>query len=154
MKLYSLSIILLALTLCTPARCFSADKANSNKTLSEKFYLEIYENDIKQQDRLLYVDLTILNKKEVQWTTVFLDSSRCVKKDTHVPMVSRWDEGISDVEYDSKSFKMKLRFPFADEEVLVRGHRMPNGEFRVEGAGFRKDLSSKNLKVEWKSIHD
>ena len=156
MKFY-LSIILLAFALFTPLKVFSADKASSIMTLSEKFYLEIYENGITKPDRLIYVDLLILNKKEVQWTTVFLDRSRCIKKDTPiwVPILSRWDEGISDVSYDSKSFQLKLNLLFAEEEVLVRGYRMPNGEFRVEGTGFRKDLSAnRNIKIEWKSIHD
>lgn len=153
---HSLSIILLAFTLCTPVKMFSADRASGITALSEKFYLEIYENGIKQQDRLIYVDLLISNKKEVKWTTVFLDPSRCIKKDTRifVPIVSRWDEGISDVKYDSKSFQLRLKFPFAEEEVIVRGYRMPDGEFKVEGTGFRKDLSARNVKIEWKSIHD
>lgn len=86
----------------------------------------------------------------------FLDSSRCIKKDTslHVPIVSRWDTAISDVVYDKDSFKMKLKFRFANEEHIVRGHRMTNDplRFNVEGVGFRNDLSMNNIKIEWKSI--
>ncbi len=153
---YGTSILLLIFSLWMQLKVFSADQTSGIMTLSEKFYLEIYENGIKRQDRLIYVDLLIANKKEVKWTTVFLDASRCIKKDTRifVPIVSRWDESISDVEYDNKSFKLKLKFPFAEEEVLVRGYRIQNGDFKVEGTGFRKDLSSRNVRIEWKSIHD
>ncbi len=148
-------ILLLSFTLFTPPEVISADKVTDIKTFSENFILEIYYDGIKQEG-VIYVDLKILNNKEVQWTTVFLDRSRCIKKDTpiFVPIVSRWDDGISDIRFDSKSFQLKLKFPFAEEEVLVRGYRMPKGEFKVEGTGFRKDLSSKNVKIEWKSIHD
>lgn len=154
---FCLSIILLAFTLFTPLKVVSADKADDIKALSENFILEIYYDGIKQE-RVIYVDLKILNKKEVQWTTVFLDRSRCIKKDTpiFVPIVSRWDEAIYDVSYDSKSFQLKLKFPFAEEEILVRGDRIPNNtKFKVEGIGFRKDLSTnRSVKIEWKSIHD
>lgn len=150
-----LAIILLALTLFTPLKVVSADNQLGMKGILSSFLLEIYYDGVKQE-KPLYVDLKILNKKEVQWTTVFLNQSRCIKKNIPPPfVVSRWDEGISDVNYDSKSFQLKLKFPVGEEEVLVRGERMPNFEFKVEGAGFRKDFSThRNIKIEWKSIHD
>jgi len=120
--------------------------------LWENFILDIYYDGIKQ-DRPIFVDLKILSKKEIQWTSIFLDASQCVKKAETVPIVSRWDDGISDVYYDNQSFRLKIKFSFAEEEVLVRGATIPNStKFKVEGSGFRKDLSSgKNVKIEWKS---
>lgn len=148
---HGLSIILLAFTLWSPPNVISADKADDIKALSANFILEIYEDGIKQEGAM-YVDIKILNKKEVQWTTIFFQT-RCIKKDNPISIVSRWDEGIYDVRYDSKSFQLKLKFPFAEEEVIVRGTRIQNStNFKVEGVGFRKDLSSKNVKIEWKSI--
>lgn len=156
MKTY-ISVTILAFLLFIPSPTISGEiKENNKPPYVEPFILEVYENGKKKEDRVLYVDLKILNKNDVQWTTVFLDSSRCIKKDTplHVPIVSRWDTAISDVVYDKDSFQMKLKFRFANEEHIVRGHRMTNDplRFNVEGVGFRNDLSMNNIKIEWKVI--
>jgi hypothetical protein len=156
MKTY-ISVTILAFLLFIPSPTISGEiKENNKPPYVEPFILEVYENGKKKEDRVLYVDLKILNKNDVQWTTIFLDSSRCIKKDTplHVPIVSRWDTAISDVVYDKDSFQMKLKFRFANEEHIVRGHRMTNDplRFNVEGVEFRNDLSMNNIKIEWKSI--
>jgi hypothetical protein len=135
----------------------TADASETIKVWPQKFILEIYEDGVKRVDRYLYGDLQILSDKGVEWTTIFLDGShRCIEKDTalHVPVVTRWDKAIRDVKYDENSFQLKLVFPFGNEEVLVRGTRIQNSpDFKIEGIGFRKDLStSKTVKIEWKSV--
>lgn len=153
---YYVSIILLFIVF-TPIKGISADKAKAIQIFPQHFILEIYEDGLKTEDRFLYVDLLILNSEDVQWTTIFLDGShRCIKKDTaiFIPIVSRWDKAIRDIKYDKNSFQLKLVFSFAEEEMLIRGTRIQNSpDFKLEGIGFRKDLSTnKNVKIEWKSI--
>jgi len=61
----------------------SSDKANYIKIPPQNIFIEIYEDGKKIENRFLYVDLKILDRKDAQWTTIFLDGSRrCIKKDT------------------------------------------------------------------------
>ena len=156
MKNY-LSIILLIVALLAPVKGISSDKANYIKIPPQNFFIEIYEDGKKIENRFMYVDLKILNRKDAQWTTIFLDGSRrCIKKGTAIykPVVSRWDESIYDISYDKNSFQLKLKFPFAEEEMTVKGTRIKNtSDFKIEGTGYRKDLVSNNkVTIEWKSI--
>lgn len=154
---YYVSAILISIVFLLSTTPVSADDSKMITVWPQKFVFEIYEDGIKVVDRYLYADLMIINEKEVEWTTIFMDGSRrCIKKDTaiYVPIVTRWDKAIRDVKYDKNSFQLKLVFSFADEEVLVRGTRIQNSpDFKIEGIGFRKDFSTnKNVKIEWKSI--
>lgn len=154
---YYVFIILIISVLLIPITKTSADTWSAVKVPPQKFIFEIYEDGKKKENRFLYADLVILNKNEVEWTTIFLDGShRCIEKNTNifVPVVSRWDKAIRDVKYNKNSFQLKLVFPFGNEEILVRGTRMKNSpDFKIEGVGFREDISTnKNIKIEWKTI--
>lgn len=83
MKKYLL-IFLLMFSLFAPAKSISSeDKAYYIKIPPQNFFIEIYEDGKKIENRFLYVDLKILDRKDAQWTTIFLDGSRrCIKKDT------------------------------------------------------------------------
>ena len=157
MKKYLL-IILLMFSLFAPAKSIcSEDKAYYIKIPPQNFFIEIYEDGKKIENRYLYVDLKILSRKDAQWTTIFLDGSRrCIKKGTAIykPVVSRWDDAIYDINYDKNSFQLKLKFPHAEEEMTVKGSRIKNtSDFQIEGTGYRKDLvSNKEVAIEWKSI--
>ncbi|MDD4356522.1 MAG: hypothetical protein PHN98_04645 [Smithellaceae bacterium] len=156
MKNYLWIIVLIA-ALLIPAKGISSDKVNYTKIPPQNFFIEIYEDGKKIENRFLYVDLKILNRKDAQWTTLFLDGSRrCIKRHTAIykPVVSRWDEAISDIHYDKNSFQLKLKFPHAEEEMTVKGKRIKNtSDFKIEGTGYRKDLvSNEKVTIEWKSI--
>ena len=76
-------IILLIVALLAPVKGMSSDKANYIKIPPQNIFIEIYEDGKKIENRFLYVDLKILDRKDAQWTTIFLDGSRrCIKKDT------------------------------------------------------------------------
>lgn len=84
MKNYLLIIMLIA-ALLAPVKGISSDKVNYAKIPPQNLFIEIYEDGKKIENRFMYVDLKIVDKKDVQWTTIFLDGSRrCIKKGTAI----------------------------------------------------------------------
>ena len=145
-------ILLLYVFMSDPVTCFAAD--NKPPRISTNFVLEVYE-DGKKTDSELYVDLKIMSKTDVQWTTVFLHSVQSIKDEASwwVPFVSRWDDFIYDVVYDNHNFRIKMKMGFASQEMIVIGKSSGMlSRFNVEGVGFTRKLSGKNIKREWKSI--
>ena len=115
MKNYLLIIMLIA-ALLAPVKGISSDKVNYAQIPPQNLFIEIYEDGKKIENRFMYVDLKIVDKKDAQWTTIFLDGSRrCIKKGTAIykPVVSRWDDAISDISYDKNSFQLKLKLRFS-----------------------------------------
>tara|TARA_B100001964_G_C14104895_1_gene541043 strand:+ start:422 stop:871 length:450 start_codon:yes stop_codon:yes gene_type:complete len=145
---------MLVFVLFIPTTIFCKENVLDNKPprISTNFVLEVYENG-KKTNRELYVDLKIMSKTDVQWTTVFLHSIQSVKDEASwwVPFVSRWEEFIYDVEYDNHNFQIKMNM--AGQEMIVRGRVSSMlGRFKVEGVGFTSEHSGENIKSEWKSI--
>lgn len=150
MRIY-ISILMLVFVLFVPTKIFCEADATGKKSpvISTNFVLEVTDSE-------LYVDLKIMSKNDVKWTTVFLHSIQSVKDETDwwIPFVSRWDDFIYDVVYDNHNFRIKMNMGFASQEMIVSGRRVSNmlSRFKVEGVGFTSDLSGNNIKREWKSI--